>query len=44
MSSSPGVRDPTLRLSLPKDGITDAGIALRFTTEDPMPPLVSTTR
>jgi hypothetical protein len=44
MSSSPGVRDPTLRLLLPEDGITAADVVLRSTTEDHMHPLVSTTR
>lgn len=44
MSPAPGARDPTLRLSLPEDGITAADVMLRFTTEDHMHPLVSTTR
>lgn len=44
MSPSPGVRERTLRLSLPEDGITDGDVAPRFTTEDHMRPLVSTTR
>ena len=43
MSPSPGVGEPTLVLSLPEDGITDGDVALRFTTEDHMHPLVSTT-
>ena len=44
MSPPPGVRDPTLRLSLPEDGTTDGAVVLRFTTEDHMHPLASTTR
>jgi hypothetical protein len=44
MSHTPGVCDPTLRLSLPEDGITDGDVVLRFTTEDQCTRLVSTTR
>jgi RimJ/RimL family protein N-acetyltransferase len=34
MSRPPGMREPTLRLSLPADGITDGDVVLRFPTED----------
>jgi hypothetical protein len=44
MSRPPGARDPTVRLSLPQDGIADGDVVLHFTTEDRMHRLVSTTR
>jgi RimJ/RimL family protein N-acetyltransferase len=34
MSRPPGVRESTLRLSLPEDGITDGDLVLRVPTED----------
>ena len=34
MSSPPGMREPTLRLSLPQDGISDGAVVLRMPTED----------
>jgi L-amino acid N-acyltransferase YncA len=34
MSRPPGMREPTLRLSLPQDGITDGDVVLRVPTED----------
>ena len=34
MSSPPGMREPTLRFSLPQDGITDGSVVLRMPTED----------
>ena len=34
MSLAPGMRESTLRLSLPHDGITDGDVVLRFPTED----------
>jgi RimJ/RimL family protein N-acetyltransferase len=34
MSLPPGMREQTLRLSLPEDGISDGDVVLRFPTED----------
>ena len=34
MSRPPGTPEPTLRLSLPQDGITDGEVVLRVPTED----------
>jgi [ribosomal protein S5]-alanine N-acetyltransferase len=34
MSLAPGMRESTLRLALPQDGITDGTVVLRFPTED----------
>jgi hypothetical protein len=33
MSHPPHMREPTLQLSLPEDGITDGDVVLRFPTE-----------
>ena len=44
MSSPPGMREPTLRLSLPQDGITDGSVVLRMPTEDDIDGLLATLR